>query len=161
MLGIEMPKGGEAMRGIDEKFSVNSVNGTSGMSIPIPSLKTRSDFAPSLTLSYSSGGGNSEFGLGWSLSLPSIQRKTDKRLPEYNDIAESDVFLFAGAEDLVPVIGDANDPNPLIITGVNGFTITKYILRVEGLFARIEKIQPNGANYFYWKVTTKNNHVKF
>ena len=155
--GIVMPKGGGAMRGIDEKFSVNAVNGTSGMSIGIPMQKTRSDFAPGLTLGYNSGSGNSEFGLGWSLSLPGIQRKTDKRLPEYNDVAESDVFLFAGAEDLVPVIGDTLHPNPFIVNGTNDYTITRYIPRVEGLFARIERIQQSGQSYFYWRVTTKDN----
>ena len=53
-------------------------------------------------LNYNSGSGNSEFGLGWSLDFSSIQRKTDKKLPEYKDADESDVFLFSGVEDLVP-----------------------------------------------------------
>jgi RHS repeat-associated protein len=154
---ISLPKGGGAMKGIDEKFSVNAVNGTSGMTIPIPSLKTRSDFAPGLAISYSSGSGNSEFGLGWSLSLPSIQRKTDKRLPQYNDVEESDVFLFAGAEDLVlyvPPVSAPQEVNPLILPN---YTITRYQPRVEGLFARIEKIQKVGQTHFYWKVTTRDN----
>ena len=33
---ISLPKGGEAVKGIDEKFSVNAVNGTSSFSIPLP-----------------------------------------------------------------------------------------------------------------------------
>ncbi len=149
------------MKGIDEKFSVNAVNGTSGMTIPVPGLKTRSDFAPGLTLSYNSGSGNSEFGLGWGLSLPSIQRKTDKRLPEYNDAAESDVFLFAGAEDLVPVTGEETNPVEIMDDDILLFTVTKYRPRIEGLFARIEKIRPAGESYVYWKVTTKDNITTF
>ena len=31
-----MPKGGGALRGIDEKFQVNAANGTSSFSIPLP-----------------------------------------------------------------------------------------------------------------------------
>ncbi len=158
---ISLPKGGGAMKGIDEKFSVNAVNGTSGMTIPVPGLKTRSDFAPGLTLSYNSGSGNSEFGLGWGLSLPSIQRKTDKRLPEYNDAAESDVFLFAGAEDLVPVTGEETNPVEIMDDDILLFTVTKYRPRIEGLFARIEKIRPAGESYVYWKVTTKDNITTF
>jgi hypothetical protein len=38
--------------------------------------------------------------LGWNLSTPAISRKTAKRVPKYDT---SDVFIFSGAEDLVPV----------------------------------------------------------
>lgn len=40
--------------------------------------------------------------MGWNLSLPSIKRKTDKNLPQYFDVDDSDTFLFSEAEDLVP-----------------------------------------------------------
>ena len=33
---ITLPKGGGAIKGIDEKFSVNAVNGTANFSIPLP-----------------------------------------------------------------------------------------------------------------------------
>jgi len=35
---ISLPKGGGAMKGIDEKFSVNAVNGTSSFSVALPFL---------------------------------------------------------------------------------------------------------------------------
>ena len=98
---ISLPKGGGAIRGIDEKFSVNAVNGTSSLSIPLPFSQARGA-SPSLALSYNSGTGNDIFGLGWSFGLPTIKRKTDKGLPQYMDEAESDIFIFSGAEDLVP-----------------------------------------------------------
>ena len=101
---ISMPKGGGAIKGIDEKFSVNALNGTAGLEIPLPLTPGRGGFTPALSVSYNSGSGNSEFGLGWGLSLPAIQRKTDRKLPLYDDAQESDVFLLAGAEDLVPVL---------------------------------------------------------
>ena len=59
---------------------------------------------PQLQLSYDSGTGNSIFGFGWSVDLPVIRRKTDKGLPLYDDPVESDVYIFSGAEDLVPVV---------------------------------------------------------
>src|SRR5664279_6200359 len=96
---ISLPKGGGAIKGIDEKFSVNAVNGTASFSVPLPFSPARGA-SPSLALSYSSGAGNGIFGLGWSLDLPSIKRKTDKGLPQYMDARESDTFIFAGAEDL-------------------------------------------------------------
>ncbi len=66
------------------------------MSVPIVTSPGRSGFAPQLSLSYDSGAGNGIFGMGWSLSLPAITRKTDKGLPRYWDGEESDVFILWG-----------------------------------------------------------------
>ena len=74
------------------------------MSVPLPLSPGRSNFGPDLQLSYDSGSGNGPFGIGWSLSLPTITRKTDKGLPQYLDRDDSDVFVLSGAEDLVPVL---------------------------------------------------------
>jgi len=79
----QLPKGGGAIRGIGERFAPNPVNGTGSMSVPIATSPGRSGFRPQLSLSYDSGAGNGPFGFGWSLSLPSIIRKTDKGLPQY------------------------------------------------------------------------------
>jgi hypothetical protein len=99
---ISLPKGGGAIRGIGEKFAANPVTGTGSLTVPIATSPGRSGFGPQLSLSYDSGSGNGPFGFGWSLSLPSITRKTDKGIPKYQDAAESDVFILSGAEDLVP-----------------------------------------------------------
>src|SRR6266571_4800303 len=101
---ISLPKGGGAIRGIGEKFGANPVTGTGTMTVPIVTSPGRSGFGPQLGLSYDSGAGNGPFGLGWSLSLPAITRRTDKGLPKYQDSDESDVFILSGAEDLVPVL---------------------------------------------------------
>src|SRR6266567_3367677 len=100
---ISLPKGGGAIRGIGEKFAANPVTGTGSMTVSIATSPGRSSFGPQLSLSYDSGAGNGPFGFGWSLSLPSITRKTDKGLPQYRDAEESDVFILSGVEDLVPV----------------------------------------------------------
>src|SRR5215216_6769653 len=90
---ISLPKGGGAIRGMGEKFSANPVTGTGSLSVPIYTSPGRSGFGPQLSLSYDSGAGNGPFGWGWSLSIPSITRKTDKGLPLYQDAEESDVFI--------------------------------------------------------------------
>lgn len=151
---ISLPKGGGALKGIDEKFQVNSSNGTASFSIPLPITPSRGNFQPALTLAYNSGVGNSIFGAGWGVDFPSIQRRTDKRLPQYKDDEESDVFLFSGAEDLVPVEGEQKIPN-------GNFEVSKYIPRIEGLFARIEKVKTIADGNVFWKVTTKENVVTF
>ena len=95
MPSINLPKGGGAIRGIGEKFAANPVTGTGSMTVPIATSPGRSGLGPELALSYDSGAGNGAFGFGWSLSLPSITRKTDKGLPQYLDAEELDVFILS------------------------------------------------------------------
>ena len=154
---ISLPKGGGALKGIDEKFAVNAANGTSSFSIPLPLSPGRNGFSPSLALSYNSGGGNSAFGLGWDLGYPSIQRKTDRRLPRYLDGDDEDVFMFTGVEDLVPFLEEksSGDWQPLK-SAIDGYEVARYRPRIEGGFARIEKITHKDHGT-YWKVTTPDN----
>ena len=80
--------------------------------------------------------------------------------------------MFSGAEDLVPEF--KKDVAGNFITDVHGnfvlnefesinkkFTIKTYRPRIEGGFARIERISQKDGNPFYWKVTTKENVVTF
>lgn len=164
---ISLPKGGGAIKGIDEKFSVNAVNGTASFSVPLPFSPARGG-SPALNISYNSGAGNGILGLGWALSLPSIKRKTDKGLPQYIDDSDSDTFLFSGAEDLVPEFKKeadgsfSKDPdgNYLIKEQDSSdgmFTIRFYKPRIEGVFARIEKWSCKTSQEIKWRVITKEN----
>src|SRR5213594_1515976 len=141
---ISLPKGGGAIRGMGEKFAANPVTGSGSMSVPIATSPGRSGFGPQLSLSYDSGAGNGPFGFGWSLSVPSITRKTDKGLPQYRDAEESDVFILSGSEDLVPVfIQQENEwvqeQLPTRVLDGQRFQISRYRPRIEGLVARIER----------------------
>ena len=145
---ITLPKGGGAIRGMGEKFAANPVTGTGSMTVPIATSPGRSGFGPQLSLSYDSGSGNGPFGLGWSLGLPQITRKTDKGLPRYDDASESDVFILSGAEDLVPVLKQNLDAqgkwvlDKVLSRTVDSTTynIQRYRPRIEGLFARIDTL---------------------
>src|SRR5262245_37878150 len=99
---VSLPKAGGAIRGLGEKFAINPVNGTAGLTVPSATSPGRSGFTPGLSLTYDSGAGNGPFGFGWHLMLPSITRKTEKGIPRYRDGENSDVFILSGAEDLVP-----------------------------------------------------------
>jgi hypothetical protein len=55
---IQLPKGGGAIKGIDEKFSVNPVTGTGALSVPVFTSIGRSGAHPQLSLQYDSGSGN-------------------------------------------------------------------------------------------------------
>ncbi|MEP6901374.1 MAG: SpvB/TcaC N-terminal domain-containing protein, partial [Actinomycetota bacterium] len=97
------------------------------------------------------------YGLGWSVECPAIQRKTDKRLPRYREALGEDVFMFSGAEDLVPFLAEQPDGSwqQVVVTSGN-FQAKRYRPRVEGGFARIEKIS-HPLKGIYWKVTTRDN----
>jgi len=160
---ISLPKGGGAIRGIGEKFAANPVTGTGSMTVPIATSLGRSGFGPQLSLSYDSGAGNGSFGLGWSLSLPAITRKTDKGLPHYfdggKDQPDSDVFILSGAEDLVSVLTKDTLGNWKLkdVSSPDGeYVIRRYQPRIEGLFVRIERWTRSDGDV-HWRSISKDN----
>src|SRR5262249_11127124 len=102
---------------------------------------------------------NGPFGLGWHLDLASIERRTDKRLPTYEDADEADVFILSGVEDLVPALIDAGGGHwvPDAFTAPTGERVQRYRPRLDRDFSRVERITPVGAQASYWKVTTREN----
>lgn len=167
---ISLPKGGGALKGIDEKFQVNPVNGTSGYSIPFPLSPNRNGFTPQLSLSYNSGVGNGLFGIGWDVDLPAIQRRTDKGLPRYFDsnnieaIKTEDSFMFSGVEELVPYLDYGSDKQWKVLQyedETKQFIIRHYRPRIEGSFSRIERIYQKSTDAYYWRVTSNGNITTF
>jgi RHS repeat-associated protein len=146
-----------------EKFAANPVTGTGSLTLPIFASPGRSGFGPQLSLSYDSGSGNSAFGFGWSLGLPSITRKTDKGLPQYRDEEGSDVFILSGAEDLMPVlVRESGQWKRDVVQArtVYGkrYSVHRYRPRVEGLFARIERwVNLGDPRDMFWRSISKDN----
>jgi RHS repeat-associated protein len=158
---VKLPKGGGALKNIDEHFEVNAANGTVSLSFPLPVSPARGNFMPGVSLNYNSGSGNGNCGLGWNVQLSSIQRETDKRLPLYQDEEDGDTYMFTGLEDLVPVLQQTSGGNwiPDETVSVHGEKIKRYRPRTEGSFHRIERITPPNGIGAYWKVTTPENIV--
>ncbi len=155
---LAVPKGGGAIRGMGEKFAANPVTGTASVSVPLPASPGRSGFGPKLSLAYDSGSGNGPFGFGWSLSLASISRKTDKGLPQYFDSEESDTFILSGAEDLVPARND-DGTRRVEMRSVDGveYVVHRYLPRIEGLFARIERWTRRDDGDIHWRSISREN----
>lgn len=139
---ITKPSGGGAQNGLGEKFSPDLFTGTGNFSVPINLPAGRNGFQPELVLQYSTGNGNSSWGLGWELSIPGIMRQTLKGIPKYD---KDDVYVLSGAEDLVPV----EEKNGII----------QYRPRTEGLFAKIHHHSDQANDY--WVVKTKNGLTSF
>ncbi|WP_346152767.1 SpvB/TcaC N-terminal domain-containing protein [Streptomyces labedae] len=160
---MSLPKGGGAIKGIGDKFAANPATGTGATSVPIAASPGRAGFGPHMLLTYDSGGGNGPFGLGWSLALPTVTRKTDKGLPQYDDAAESDVFILSGAEDLAPVLVEHNgqwvrEHLPLRTVGGAQYRVQRYRPRVEGLFARIERwTNTADPTDVFWRSISREN----
>ncbi|HBY97886.1 MAG TPA: hypothetical protein DEP84_28760, partial [Chloroflexi bacterium] len=141
---ISLPKGGGALQGIGEKFAPDLHTGTGNFTVPIVLPPGRNGLQPMLNLVYSTGNGNGLFGLGWALSLPGVSRKTSKGVPRYDDA--HDVFVLAGAEDLVRMTGTC--PGRV-----------RYMPRTEGSFSRIEHVC--GPDDDYWQVQSRDGLTSF
>src|SRR5262245_356361 len=137
---MALPKGGGAIAGLGEKFSSDPHTGTASFTIPIAVPNGRNGFQPQLALVYSTAAGNGPFGLGWSLSVPGVSRKTSAGVPRYDD--DRDTFLLSGAEDLVEVAAPAWS------------SARWYRPRTEGLFARI--VHERSGVTDHWNVWTKD-----
>ena len=164
---LSLPSGGGAVQSMGEKVTVNLSNGTGSASIPIRTTSARGKMDPNLELTYSSGGGNGPFGLGWGLSLQKITRKTEKGLPTYNDYEDGDVFILSDSEDLVPVwktdaqgkLQMGANGRPLVDEStINGYAVRKYAPRIQSSFNRIERwTSLSDPHDVYWRTLSPQN----
>ena len=145
---VTLPRGGGALRGIGETFTPDLFSGTGNSAVPIGLPAGRNGFEPQVSLTYSTGNGVGPFGLGWSLSVPGVSRKTARGVPRYRDDAadpaDRDTFLLSGTEDLVPIASPAAG-------------VTRFRPRREGQFARIERIRDAGQDF--WRVASRDGLV--
>ncbi|HET9057991.1 MAG TPA: SpvB/TcaC N-terminal domain-containing protein [Chitinophagaceae bacterium] len=152
-----LPKGGGSVQGMGETFAPNAFNGSSAMSIPVPASPCR-DFEPQLSLNYSSGNGNSPFGLGWELSTPEIVRRTSLKIPTYDG---TDTFLYTAGDYLAPRLTPTGEPmTSTTQIGNHQYTVYFFIPCKEAEFDKIERYV-NNANPSddFWKITSAENTV--
>jgi RHS repeat-associated protein len=155
---VELPKGGGAVRGVGESFRTNPATGSGTLTIPLPISPGRAGFGPELHLAYDTGFGNGPFGMGFSLAIPAVSRRTDRRCPTYDDEADADTFLLSGSEDLVPVLSASGAVVRYQRTvGGSSFTVTRYRSRIEGSHARIERWSRNDTGETHWRTISNSN----
>jgi RHS repeat-associated protein len=80
--------GGGAVRSLGDAFQPNLAMGGGTYRVPIELPAGAGGLAPQLELQYDTGAGNGPFGLGWSLSVPFIERRRPRAFasegePEY------------------------------------------------------------------------------
>ena len=149
------------MRGLGEKFQAGAPTGTARYRVPVPTSPCRGS-EPALALEYDSGLGAGPFGMGWTISVPNITRRTDKGIPQYADALESDIFVLSGQEDLVPDLAQAQDGTWTRQTTYDGqYRVDAYRPRVEGAFARIERRTHVVTGDTHWRSITPDDVTSY
>ncbi|RIK34052.1 MAG: hypothetical protein DCC55_33810, partial [Chloroflexi bacterium] len=98
---ISLPSGPGSLEGLGETFEPNLSTGTSSYPVKFTAAPGRLGFQPQISLNYDGGNANGPWGMGWKLSVPSIQRRTEDGLPSYDD--SQDQFIYSSGEKLVPL----------------------------------------------------------
>lgn len=135
---LAVPNGAGAVQSAGETFQVRPYTGTGSYVIRIETQPGHAGLSQSLALTYSTHGGNDIAGLGWSLGLTAVQRRTDKGLPAFAD--NLDTFALQG-DELLPTGGGS------------------YRLRIERRFARIRHVIEAGRDF--WVVTERDGNRAF
>lgn len=155
---VSLPKGGGAMKGIGETFQPEAFSGVGTLSLPFTIPEARG-FVPEINLQYSSGAGNSAFGIGFSLPLAAISRKTDNGIPQYNAL---DTFVLANTADLVPALvqnaqGEWIPDIRTVTEGTTTWRVTVFKPRTESAFNLIEQWEDINMGISFWRVVTAEN----
>ncbi len=119
-LGDRSGEGSTPFSGLAQTPEANLFTGTLSTSIPIAVPPGRKNMTPKLVLEYSSGGGPSPYGYGWSLMLGSIHRTTRWGVPNC-DNPHFDDFVMSmpggGSAELVETGSGTNIYRPKVEQG--------------------------------------------
>ncbi|SIS70774.1 SpvB/TcaC N-terminal domain-containing protein [Chryseobacterium gambrini] len=135
--------------------------GTVNTSFPIKLPAGRGGMQPSLSVNYSSEGGNGWLGLGWDLSIPSISIDTRWGVPTYDQTFETEIYTLGG-EQLTFKVGDS-----YVLPNRNeGFeknrsanlepdNTKRFYPRIEGGYSKIIR-HGNSPKEYWWEVISKD-----
>jgi len=140
---VSLPEGPGSLEGVGENISVSGNMGQMSYTVPIQLPKGFPGMAPSLALRYSSGAGADIVGIGWSMSIPYIERTTYRGVPRYDDI---DRFSAGGGTQLTR-IPDTNPP--------------QYRARFEGGFVRYIWMEAGDGSEGYWTAEYPDGRVGY
>jgi RHS repeat-associated protein len=142
---VSLPSGGGGFEGTGGSFSPNEQTGAGRYELPIDVPTGRNEHTPELSLTYSSGNSNGPMGIGWTLGVGSVSRKTDDGVPTYT---ADDTFVL-GSEDLIETDRHGGD---------EGTEVTTYRPRTDTEFRRIERHL--GPTTDHWEVRTRDGGVR-
>ncbi|EGC19564.1 SpvB/TcaC N-terminal domain-containing protein [Prevotella multiformis] len=149
--GISELKAADPAAGIQqiEAPSANQ-NGTATLSCPFEVPAGRNDIGVSAGLQYSSEGGSSFAGYGWSLPVQSIDIETRWGVPRFDDQYESESYLLMGQQ--------LSDRLYRRTDSLARQADKQFYPMTEGGFSRIIR-KGNSPKNYYWEVTGKDGTV--
>ena len=127
---------------IGKSWGAVGATGAASFELPLP-LSAGRGWDPRLSLSYSNQAGNGPFGIGWSLSIAQISRRTAKGVPRYSDLDE---IIGDDGEVWLPELNDDGTLKSRLENSYNGIevgyhNVVRYRSRVERDFALRERWQ--------------------
>lgn len=181
---LSLPSGPGSIEGLGESFEPQLNNGTSSYEIKLVVPPGRAGFVPELSLTYNSGKGNGPFGLGWDISLPYLQRQTDKGLPLYVDRdqftgdsffskteGEFDTIIFSNGEELVAIedgfyrCENENDFSKFSRNGEGWIAVRRDGVQMSFGTVPEARIEDGGTRIFKWllesMMDTNGNTISF
>ena len=149
--GISELKAADPAAGI-QQIEVPSANqnGTASLSYPFEVPAGRNDIGVSAGLQYSSEGGSSFVGYGWSLPVQSIDIETRWGVPRFDDKSESESYLLMGQQ--------LSDRLYRRTDSLARQADKQFYPMTEGGFSRIIR-KGNSPKNYYWEVTGKDGTV--
>ena len=149
--GIKDLKAADPSAGIQQiEAPTANQNGTASISYPFETPAGRNDIAASAGLQYSSDGGSSYVGFGWSLPVTSIDIETRWGVPRFDKEYESESYLLMGQQ--------LNDRLYRRTDSLKRKDNKQFYPMVEGSFNKIVRKGDSPTNY-YWEVTAKDGTV--
>jgi RHS repeat-associated protein len=109
---VKIPEAGGTVGTEGGSFSVTNNKGASQYTLPLPELPTRAGFGPSVQLIYDqfTGDRGQGFGIGWSLSVPSIDASLELGIPLKGQLESGEFrnFLTMQGQKLIFIRRDAD-----------------------------------------------------
>lgn len=141
---VSLPGGPGSLEGVGENVQAGGNMGLMSYQVAIDVPEGYPGMTPQLALSYSSGNGSSSLGIGWDLSIPTIERMTWKGLPEYDT---DDLFAVNGGDQLVEVASDGDQRT--------------FRARFEKSFVRYRWIDSGDGDAGYWLAEYPDGRVGY
>jgi len=151
MSGIQFPDPGSQIVTIEAPQANSS--GNAALEYPIKLPAGRNGMEPSLSVQYSSDGGNGWLGLGWDIGTSSVSIETRWGVPRYDPDLETETYVLNGAQ-LSPVAHRA------VAVGRNNTGDKQFYPRVNTDFEKIIRHGNHPTNY-WWEVTDKSGVRRF
>ncbi|WP_305039221.1 SpvB/TcaC N-terminal domain-containing protein [Flavobacterium sp. SM15] len=132
--------------------------GDANLSYPIEIPAGRKGMQPNLTVQYNSGGGNGWMGLGWNISIPSIELDTQWGSPLFSATQETEIYTLSGEQLMLK--NNSNFYLPNRDNPINRISDAMFYPRVEAGFNQIQRVGNSPSNYS-WIVTDKSGTKYF